>query len=141
MSAEKKTFLEEMNRPAFFIAPAPAADRPLRHHLRRRLPQKIRLIQFECAAYYSVELSLLTGPRRGIQPVAFARQIAMFFVMELTGATSGECAAAFSGREHATALYSRRMVESACLSYPSVKADVQRLREHLQALPEFLNCK
>ena len=143
MRTARKTFLETLDRSAFIIA-MPAAIPAERCRLassREHLPQKMALVQFEAAKFYAVPLEDLIGRRRGPQPVSWARQVAVSLILELTGATTMECMAVFSGREHSAASHSRQVVREQVDAYPAIKADLDRLRARLLGLPEFHNSK
>ena len=100
------------------------------HVLKDILPQARTVdvddVQKECARYYRVTLDDLRSERRHKQ-LAHARQVAMYLVRELTGASYPEIGKRFN-RDHSTVMAGCRKVEAA------YKASVPALRKEIDEL-------
>ncbi len=87
-------------------------------------------IQKRVAAFYDVRQSDLLGRKRPAQ-IAMARQVAMYFSRELTGASYQEIGDAFGGRDHGTVMHACRRVAGKCRELEKVRRQVDHLHGEL----------
>ena len=76
----------------------------------------------------------MTSHRRS-RHIARPRQIAMTLASEFTPLTLTAIGRHFGNRDHTTVRHAILMVQSLCLSDPAFNAEVQHLRDRLEALP------
>ena len=69
------------------------------------------------------------------QPLAFARQVAMFLTYELTGLSTIKVGKAFGNRDRSTVYYATQKIEQAIHQSPQIKTAVEQLRLRLQRIP------
>ncbi|MCX6357233.1 MAG: chromosomal replication initiator protein DnaA, partial [Candidatus Aureabacteria bacterium] len=86
----------------------------------------IRKIQQAVSAHYRLKPSLLLGATRA-GGVALPRQIAMYLCRKLTGSPFADIGAAFSGRDHTTALHACKTVEGLLSSMTETREAVDEL--------------
>lgn len=89
-----------------------------------------RVIQEKVCQHFRIKLEDLTGDRRD-QKFAFPRQIAMFIIREMTGATFNDIAGHFGGKHHSTVMHAVEKIEDA-QNDPSIKANLEDIRKLLQ---------
>lgn len=70
----------------------------------------IRSIQQKVADHFQIKMGVLLGHERSGR-IVFPRQIAMYLCRKLISSPYADIAAAFSGRDHATAIHSYRTIE------------------------------
>ncbi|HNX73957.1 MAG TPA: chromosomal replication initiator protein DnaA, partial [Spirochaetales bacterium] len=75
---------------------------------------------------YKLSLSDLKGKKRS-KNVAFARQVAMFVIREVTEYSTTEIGVEFGGRDHTTVMHSCQKIEQMVKFDPSFDAEIQRL--------------
>jgi chromosomal replication initiation ATPase DnaA len=119
-----KTFLEELNRPAFSISPAKPTRRP--GNILSTL-KVIKQVKAKISSFYGISESELNGPSRRAR-IVWARHVAIWFCSEFSGAADREIAAAFN-RERTAACWARVNVREAIQSYPRIKGDLEQLHE------------
>jgi len=66
-----------------------------------------------------------------VQPLAFARQVAMFLCRELTDESLVSIGMAFEGRDHGTVIHACTRVRDVCRQSARVRAFVASLRKSL----------
>ncbi len=91
-------------------------------------------IQKHVAEYYDVRVSDLLGRKRPAQ-IALARQVAMYFSRELTGASYQDIGDAFGGRDHGTAMHACRTVNAKCEKIEKIRKQVDALYGELTDSP------
>lgn len=75
---------------------------------------------------YKLSLSDLKGKKRS-KNVAFARQVAMFVIREVTEYSTTEIGVEFGGRDHTTVMHSCQKIEQMVKFDPSFDAEIQKL--------------
>jgi chromosomal replication initiator protein len=70
----------------------------------------IRVIQQKVADHFQLKIGILLGHGRS-ERIVFPRQIAMYLCRKLISSPYADIAAAFSGRDHTTAIHSFRTIE------------------------------
>ena len=91
-------------------------------------------IQKHVAEFYDVRLSDLLGRKRPAQ-IAMARQVAMYFSRDLTGASYQEIGDAFGGRDHGTVIHACRRIEDKRRDLDKVRRQVDQLYSELTEAP------
>lgn len=69
------------------------------------------------------------------QPLAFARQVAMFLTHELTGLSTVRVGKIFGNRDHTTVMYAIKQINIATKQSPQIRQAVEQLRLKLQTIP------
>ena len=69
------------------------------------------------------------------QPLAFARQVAMFLTYELTGLSTIKVGKVFGNRDSSTVYYATQQIAQAMQQSPKIKEAVEQLRLRLQTNP------
>lgn len=92
-------------------------------------------IQKQVAEFFDIRVSDMLGRKRPAQ-IALARQVAMHFARELTGASYQEIGDAFGGRDHGTVIHACRVIETKCRDLEKVRRQVDRLYGELTEVPD-----
>ncbi len=87
----------------------------------------IESIQKTVAEYYSVRVADLISKKR-TRDITRPRQIAMYFVKELTSHSLPQIGDRFGGRDHSTVIHACRKVEALLLEDSKVREDYQNLQ-------------
>ena len=87
-------------------------------------------------SFYEIPYADMIGDGR-TQPLATARQVAMFLARKLTGASSKSTAAEFK-REHTTVLYGSQSIQKRIEVDPKLKSTVEQITENLGRKPSEL---
>jgi chromosomal replication initiator protein len=90
----------------------------------------IRVIQEKVCQHFRIKMEDLTGERRD-QKFALPRQIAMYLIREMTGATFHDIAGHFGGKHHSTVMHAVDKITTSCED-PAVKANLDDIRKLLQ---------
>lgn len=83
------------------------------------------------AEYYQVDGERLLDSGRGTKEVALARQIAMFFLKELSSLSLKSIGARFSGRDHSTVVHAIKTVQKLIEGDAQFKRELESLRSRL----------
>lgn len=75
---------------------------------------------------YKLSLSDLKGKKRS-KNIAFARQVAMFVIREVTEYSTTEIGVEFGGRDHTTVMHSCQKIEQMAKFDPSFDTEIQKL--------------
>ena len=92
---------------------------------------EIERIQKVVSAHFGKDIAVMRGTVRTAD-AAWARHIAMFLAIELTGATLQVVAKAFGKRDHGTSRHALRAVKDRCDVYPEDLATVRFLRGQVE---------
>jgi chromosomal replication initiation ATPase DnaA len=133
-----RSTLEDLNQPALTIAPAIAPAQSARKALpaavRRLLPvhafTTIENIEAAVCEMYSVTSADLHSRSRA-NPIAGARQMAMYLALELTALSSASLARHFE-RDHTTILYAHSTIQELASVYPEVRDAIADLRTDIE---------
>lgn len=82
------------------------------------------------ADYFQVDPDMLYGKGRG-KSVAFARQVAMYFLREELGSRWTDIGQTFGGRDHSTAMHAHGKIAAEIERSPALRKDILQLRERL----------
>jgi chromosomal replication initiator protein len=93
----------------------------------RQANMSIELIQKVVAEYFSLLANDLRSKKRA-QNVAYARQIAMYIVREITEYSTTEIGQAFGGRDHTTVMYSCDKIEERMKADPTMEPTIESLK-------------
>lgn len=85
----------------------------------------------QTADYFNIALDDLYGPSRA-QPIATARQIAMYLCRELTPLSLPKIGQLFGGRDHTTVMYSHRKIEQLIAERRSIFNQVMELTTRIR---------
>jgi len=86
----------------------------------------IRVIQQKVADHFQIKIGTLLGHGRS-ERIVFPRQIAMYLCRKLISSPYADIAAAFSGRDHTTAIHSYRTIEGLLQSNTEARETVDSL--------------
>ena len=109
------------------------AEDALREIFARSEPRRVTCddVMEAVAAYYSVSVDDLKGPRRS-RDVAVPRQIAMYIAREIVGAPLTLIGDAFGGRDHSTVNHACQKVSGDMKTSPALTTLVSDLTQQLQ---------
>ena len=109
------------------------AEDALREIFARSEPRRVTCddVMEAVAAYYSVSVADLKGPRRS-RDVAMPRQIAMYIAREIIGAPLTQIGDSFGGRDHSTVNHACQKVLSDMKTSPALTTLVSDLIQQLQ---------
>ena len=109
------------------------AEDALREIFARSEPRRVSCddVMEAVAAYYSVSVADLKGPRRS-RDVAVPRQIAMYIAREVVGAPLTLIGDAFGGRDHSTVNHACRKVVGDMKTSPALTTLISDLSQQLQ---------
>jgi chromosomal replication initiator protein len=93
----------------------------------RQANMSIELIQKVVAEYFSLLANDLRSKKRA-QNIAYARQIAMYIVREITEYSTTEIGQAFGGRDHTTVMYSCDKIEERMKADPTLEPTIESLK-------------
>jgi chromosomal replication initiator protein len=108
------------------------AEKLLRDVLRDETTRDLSIPQIQkvVADFFDVRLSDMLGRKRPAQ-IALARQVAMYFSREMTGASFQEIGDAFGGRDHGTVMHACRAVRTKTKTVDRLKQQVEHLASDL----------
>jgi chromosomal replication initiator protein len=89
-------------------------------------------IQAVVAAYYEIPVAEMYSARRD-WAVSHPRQVAMYLSKEMTPKSLPDLARRFGGRDHTTIMWALKQVKKRIENDAEVAADVEVLRERLEA--------
>jgi chromosomal replication initiator protein len=92
----------------------------------------IRAIQQKVADHFQIKIGVLLGHERSGR-IVFPRQIAMYLCRKLISSPYADIAAAFSGRDHTTAIHSYRTIEGLLQSNTEARETVDSLVTAIRA--------
>ncbi len=109
------------------------AEDALREIFARSEPRRVSCedVMEAVAAYYSVSVADLKGPRRS-RDVAVPRQIAMYISREVVGAPLTLIGSAFGGRDHSTVNHACQKVAGDMKTSPALTTLISDLTQQLQ---------
>ncbi len=109
------------------------AEDALREIFARSEPRRVTCedVMEAVAAYYSVSVEDLKGPRRS-RDVAVPRQIAMYIAREIVGAPLTQIGDSFGGRDHSTVNHACQKVSGDMKTSPALTTLVSDLTQQLQ---------
>jgi chromosomal replication initiator protein len=93
----------------------------------RQANMSMELIQKVVAEYFSLLTNDLRSKKRA-QNIAYARQIAMYIVREITEYSTTEIGQAFGGRDHTTVMYSCDRIEEKKKADPTLEPTIESLK-------------
>ena len=88
-------------------------------------------IKDEVAKYYHLPVSELTGPKRQ-KEIAYARQIAMYLIRDMLGASLPAIGHDFGNRDHSTVIYATRVITEKMKNDNDTQRDIDNLRRKLE---------
>jgi chromosomal replication initiator protein len=93
----------------------------------RQANMSIELIQKVVAEYFSLLANDLRSKKRA-QNIAYARQIAMYIVRDITEYSTTEIGQAFGGRDHTTVMYSCDKIGERMKADPTLEPTIESLK-------------
>jgi chromosomal replication initiator protein len=96
-------------------------------------PISAKTILERVAAYYDLQVSDLTGPKRD-KEIVVPRQIAMHLMRTEMDLSYPKIAAAVGGRDHTTAMHSVQKIEKQVEADDNLRSDIQAIRERLNSI-------
>lgn len=122
-----------MNAPCVKVLPLPDAPPCPRWRFPSAFPLAVRYAEVtkaQVAQAFGLTVDELLATGRHTR-AAWARQVAMYLVLELTGESTDRVAHLFHREDHGTACHARKIVRGMMRAHPDLDAEIEELKRKI----------